>query len=485
MLAAEPIVELLLTLGLILLAMSSLNLLGLMLARLLMPARRLVATPHTRTQLPTVLVQLPLFNEGELVDRVLEAVMALDWPSDRLQIQVLDDSTDDFSLSLSQRAVAKLRRDGVQIEIELLHRIKRTAFKAGALAAGLERSDAEFVAIFDADFIPPTDFLRKTIDPLLAQPDLAYVQARWAHINRDDSLLTRTQARLLDSHFQVEQEARWRLGLPVPFNGTCGVWRRRAIDDAGGWQGDTLTEDLDLSLRARLRGWRSGFMKDLPVPGVLPVSVRAWRTQQFRWTKGFAQCFVKLLPMIWASPALPRWQKVMISFQLGQPLAFLIGAACVVLGLPFIAGAAVPGEVLSRVAIVASILGFAAPIGFMTLAGIRSGAKATATEVFGALFLTTGLLLSNARAGLEALLGYRSPFVRTPKGAVTAGPRRMVRWPNGLLELSAGLGLLGFALLEEPVSVIYLVMVIGGLLGVGTLQFLDGRTLSKQTGAGS
>ncbi|MBK1643531.1 glycosyl transferase family 2 [Thiocapsa imhoffii] len=482
MLAAEPVVELSLTLGLILLALSSLNLLGLMCARLLMPSRRLVAPTYAPKQRPNVLVQLPLFNEGELVDRVLEAVMAQEWPHDRLQIQVLDDSTDDCSLSLSQRAVAKLRCEGV--EIELLHRIKRTAYKAGALAAGLERSDAPFVAIFDADFMPPPDFLRKAIAPLLAQPDLAYVQARWAHLNRDDSLLTRTQARLLDAHFEVEQEARWRLGLPVPFNGTCGVWRRRAIDDAGGWQGDTLTEDLDLSLRARLRGWHSGFMKDLPVPGVLPVSVRAWRTQQFRWTKGFAQCFVKLLPMIWASPVLPRWQKILISFELGQPLAFLIGAACVILGLPFIAGTALPGEALSRVAIVTSILGFAAPIGFLTLAGLRSGVRVTATEVLGALFLTTGLLLSNARAGLEALVGYRSPFVRTPKGAVTAGPRRVMHWPHGLPELGAGLGLLGFTLLEEPVAVLYLIMVIGGLLGVGTLQFLDGRALSKQPGAG-
>jgi cellulose synthase/poly-beta-1,6-N-acetylglucosamine synthase-like glycosyltransferase len=481
MLAAEPIVELLLTLGLILLAISSLNLLGLMFARLLMPARRLVARPLVRAQLPPVLVQLPLFNEGELVDRVLTSVMALDWPRDRLQIQVLDDSTDGFSLSLSQQAVAKLRREGVQIE--LLHRIKRTAFKAGALAAGLERSDAPFVAIFDADFTPPPDFLQKTVGALVAQPDLAYVQARWAHINRDDSLLTRTQARLLDAHFRVEQEARWRLGLPVPFNGTCGVWQRQAIEDAGGWQGDTLTEDLDLSLRARLRGWRSGYLRDLPVPGVLPVSPRAWRTQQFRWTKGFVQCFVKLMPSIWASPALPRWQKLMISLQLGQPLAFLVGATCLVLGLPFIAGAAVAGEVMGMVAIMTSILGFTAPISFLTSAGTGSGFRATATEVLGALFLTTGLLLSNARGGLEALLGFRSPFVRTPKGAVTAGPRTAL-WPNGLLELSAGLGLLGFVLFEEPAAVFYLVMVIGGLLGVGTLQFLDGRVLSKQTEVG-
>jgi cellulose synthase/poly-beta-1,6-N-acetylglucosamine synthase-like glycosyltransferase len=479
MLAAEPIVELLLTLGLILLAISSLNLVGLTLARLVLPARRISVTPPSTAPLPTVLVQLPLFNEGELVERVLAAVTALDWPSDRLQIQVLDDSNDGFSLTISQRAVAELRKQGVQIE--LLHRIKRTAFKAGALAAGLERSDAEFVAIFDADFAPPSDFLQQTIGALTARSDLAYVQARWTHINRDDSLLTRTQARLLDAHFRVEQEARWRLGLPVPFNGTCGVWRRRAIDDAGGWEGDTLTEDLDLSIRARLRGWRSGFIKDLPVPGVLPVSPRAWRTQQFRWSKGFVQCFVKLMPRIWASPALPRWQKVMISLQIGQPLAYLVGMTCVVLGLPFIAGAAVPGETMISAALVTSTLGFAGPISFLALAGTRSSFRETGTEVLSALFLTTGLLLSNARAGLEALLGYRSPFVRTPKGAVT-GSRKAVRWPNGLLELGAGLGLLGFALLEQPVAAIYLVMVIGGLLGVGTLQFLDGRALSKQNG---
>jgi cellulose synthase/poly-beta-1,6-N-acetylglucosamine synthase-like glycosyltransferase len=482
MLAAEPIVELVITLGLILLAISSTNLIALTLARLVVPSRRLVKTPPSMAPLPTVLVQLPLFNEGELVEHVLKAVTALDWPRDRLQIQVLDDSNDGFSLTLSQRAVAELRKQGVQIE--LMHRIKRTAFKAGALAAGLERSNAEFVAIFDADFAPPPDFLQQTVGALTAQPDLAYVQARWAHVNRDDSLLTRAQARLLDSHFKVEQEARWRLGLPVPFNGTCGLWRRSAIDDAGGWEGDTLTEDLDLSLRARLRGWRSGFIRDLEVPGVLPVSVRAWRTQQFRWTKGFVQCFVKLVPKIWASPRLPRWHKVMITLQMGQPLAFLVGTTCLVLGLPFIAGAAIAGETMGKVALLTSTLGFAGPISFLTLAGTRSGFRATATEVLSGLFLTTGLLLSNARAGLEALVGYRSPFVRTPKGAVAVS-RKTIRWPNGLLELSAGLGLLSFALMEEPVAVVYLVMVIGGLLGVGTLQFLDGRELTKQTGIGS
>ncbi|MBK1722609.1 glycosyltransferase [Thiocystis violacea] len=478
MLAAEPSVVLLLTLGLVILAFFSLNLLTLTLARLLMPRRAMKIAALADAELPQVLVQLPLFNEGELVERILEATLALDWPRDRLQIQVLDDSIDG-SLAMSQRAVAALRREGVQIE--LLHRVQRTAFKAGALAAGLERSDAPFVAIFDADFLPPPDFLRKTVGALVAQPDMAYVQGRWDHINRDESLLTRVQARLLDSHFCVEQEARWRLGMPVPFNGTCGLWRHAAIADAGGWDGDTLTEDLDLSLRARLRGWRSGYLKDLTVPGMLPVSARAWRVQQFRWTKGFVQCFVKLMPLIWRSDSLPLWQKVMISFQIGQPLAFMVGAACLLLGLPFMTGTAVGGETLSRVALVASVLGFAAPIAFLTMAGTREGARRTAAEVFGALACTSGLLLSNTRGGLEALFGYRTEFVRTPKGRDATRSSRL-RWRSGLIELVTGLSLLGFVLLEEPLAVLYLAMLIGGLVGVGAMQVLDGVALPRVAG---
>lgn len=475
MLAAEPSVELLLTIGLVILATFSSNLASLTLIRLLAPARRLaIATPE-EAYLPDVLVQLPLFNEGELVERILAAVTALDWPKDRLQIQVLDDSIDG-SLAISQHAVARLRREGVRIE--LLHRVQRTAFKAGALAAGLERSDAPFVAIFDADFIPPPDFLRQMVGALVASPDLGYVQARWGHLNRNQSLLTRIQARLLDSHFCVEQEARWRIGLPIPFNGTCGVWRREAIEDAGGWEGDTLTEDLDLSLRARLRGWRSGFLKDLVVPGVLPESARAWRVQQFRWTKGFVQCFVKLAPMIWRDRTLPLWQRLMISLQIGQPLAFIIGSACLLMGLPFMAGAAVGGETLTRIAIVTSTLGFAAPIGFLIAAGPIFPLRQTLTEVFGALALTSGLLLSNARGGLEALFGHQTEFVRTPKARAQGG-RTALRWQCGLAELGAGLGLLGFVLLEQPLAVIYLAMVIGGLLGVGAMQILDGVALPK------
>ncbi|NEV62799.1 glycosyltransferase [Thiorhodococcus minor] len=478
MLAAEPSVELLLMLGLVILTLLSTNLLVLALLRWLAPRRPLRPWALADAELPDVLVQLPLYNEGELVERILRAAMALDWPRDRLQVQVLDDSTDG-SLEVSQRAVAAARREG--LHVELLHRTRRTAFKAGALAEGLARSDAPYVAIFDADFLPPRDFLRRTVAVLAAEPGMAYVQARWAHVNRDESLLTRVQARLLDSHFRVEQEARWRLGLPVPFNGTCGLWRRAAIDDAGGWEGDTLTEDLDLSLRARLRGWRSGYLLDLEVPGVLPVSVRAWRVQQFRWTKGFVQCFVKLMPRIWRGSELPIWQRLMISFQIGQPLAFVLGAGCLLLGLPFMAGTAVAGSGLGSIAVVASVLGFAAPIAFLTSAGTGGGPRRTAVEVLGALAFTSGLLLSNARGGLEALLGYRTEFVRTPKTRAKGHPARL-RWRNGFLELGTGLALLGFVLLEQPFAVIYLALLISGLVGVGVMQVFDGAAPSRLLG---
>lgn len=293
-------------------------------------------------------------------------------------------------------------------------------------------------------------------------------------MNRDDSILTRIQARLLDSHFGVEQEARWRLGLPLPFNGTCGLWRRAAIDEAGGWDGDTLTEDLDLSLRAHLVGWRSGFMGELLVPGVLPTSARAWRVQQFRWTKGFAQCFIKLTPLIWRSPRLAIWQKLMMSFQIGQPLAFVVGVACLIMGLPFMAGAVVGGSGLSFAAFTASFLGFAAPIAFLATAGRGTGWRQAVVEIFGALALTSGLLLSNARGGVEALLGHRTEFVRTPKARDRKTARAPI-WRNGAAELAVGLALLGFALVEQPVAVLYLAMLIGGLVGLGAMQMRDSQ----------
>ncbi|MBB1073041.1 glycosyltransferase [Rhodoferax sp. 4810] len=483
MVALELLVEFLLTVSLAMLAVMSAHLGLLALARwsthrpswLPSPPRLIPASPLTNY--PDVLVQLPLFNEGELVTQILTAVTALDWPRDKLWIQVLDDSTDD-SLITSRRAVAAVKHAG--FHVELLHRRKRTAFKAGALAAGLRRSTAAYVAIFDADFQPPPDFLQRTVGVLLANTDLAYVQTRWGHANRDHSLLTRAQARLLDGHFRVEQEARDSLGLPAPFNGTCGVWRRTAINSAGGWHGDTLTEDLDLSLRARLHGWRAAYLSDLVVPGVLPTSPRAWRTQQFRWTKGFAQCGIKLLPAVWSSPRLFHWQRLMITLQLIQPLAFLFGILCLLLGLPFIAGNMTPGYVLTAVALITSGVGLIGPIAVLLLGGRGEPKLSVLRDALIAMVLTAGLLLSNARAGFEAMIGFRSDFIRTPKARLHTSNNNQKRWWRcGLAELIAGFSLLIFSLLEAPAATVSLTLVIGGLLSFGLMQAHESGAFNK------
>src|SRR5471032_1295209 len=259
----------------------------------------------TDSQLPHVLVQLPVCNEGALALRVAQAACRLDWPRDRLTIQLLDDGNEDNHAILAQGLPAIVPPG---VDLQLLRRGDRKGFKAGNLAFGLSHSDAPFVAMFDADFVPPPDFLRRTLPALLADSGLAFVQSRWGHANRNANWLTRVQGLLLDSHFAVEQEARFRAGMPMSFNGSAGVWNRTAIEQGGGWTGDTLTEDLDLSMRCMMQGWRGAMVSDLVVPGELPQSAAAWRAQQARWTKGHAQVAHKLLPQVWAS-AMPLWKK--------------------------------------------------------------------------------------------------------------------------------------------------------------------------------
>ncbi len=247
--------------------------------------------PPAPQEWPMVTVQLPLYNEVYVAPRLIAAVCALDYPRDRLEIQVLDDSTDETAEAVAQ-VVAAARARG--IDIVHLRRADRTGFKAGALAAGLAVARGSLVAIFDADFVPDPDFLRRSV-PWFADPGLALVQGRWSHINRSYSLLTHVQAILLDGHFLVEHAARHRSGCFFNFNGTAGIWRRAAIDDAGGWTHDTLTEDLDLSFRAQLRGWRFLYLPDLTVPSELPVDVNGFKNQQYRWAKGSVQTGRKLL----------------------------------------------------------------------------------------------------------------------------------------------------------------------------------------------
>ncbi len=248
---------------------------------------------------PRVTVQLPIYNELYVAPRIIGAACRLDYPADRLQIQVLDDSTDETAV-LVRQTVATWRADGV--DIELIQRNDRSGYKAGALQKGMETATGEFVAVFDADFDPPANFLTEKV-PHFADPNLAFVQARWGHVNRDYSWITRLQSLAIDGHFMVEQAARGHRGYWFNFNGTAGIWRTAAIADAGGWTHDTLTEDLDLSYRAHLAGWRGHYRGDLEVPGEVPAQMSSFRRQQHRWARGSLECARKLLPSVWRSDA--------------------------------------------------------------------------------------------------------------------------------------------------------------------------------------
>lgn len=263
------------------------------------PARHPV--PGPLASYPRVTVQLPIFNEMYVVERLIEAACAIDWPRDRLQIQVLDDSTDETQFILA-RLVKKYASQG--IDIVHLQREDRTGYKAGALRKGLERATGEFIAIFDADFVPPANFLRATV-PYFAHERVGFVQARWGHLNQGYSLFTQLQSVIIDAHFLVDQVARNRGGFFMNFNGTAGVWRREAIADAGGWEHDTLAEDLDLSYRAQLRGWEAVYLPDLVAYAELPVAVAAYRRQQRRWAAGSFACAIKLLPRVFRSELSP------------------------------------------------------------------------------------------------------------------------------------------------------------------------------------
>jgi len=278
--------------------------------------------------LPSVTVQLPIFNERYVVEGLLDAVARIDYPRHLLEIQVLDDSTDD-TRSLVTKRVARLREEG--LDIVHLHRTDRVGYKAGALEAGLRRARGELICVFDADFLPPTTILYRML-PHFADPRTGMVQARWEHLNREYSLLSRMQAIQLDAHFAIEHAARNRSGRFFNFNGTAGIWRRSAIEDAGGWQHDTLTEDLDLSYRAQVRGWRFVYVNEVEAPAELPVEMRGFKNQRHRWTKGAVQTARKMLARIWRSDV-PLRAKVEATFHLtaniNYPLNLVLAALIV------------------------------------------------------------------------------------------------------------------------------------------------------------
>lgn len=378
-------------------------------------ARRPAPTPAAPPDWPAVTVQLPLFNERYVARRLLKSMARLDYPMDRLQIQILDDSTDRTAV-LTRRLAAVLRKRG--FDVQHVHRKNRRGYKAGALAEGMKRARGDLIAIFDADFTPPRDFLRRIV-PHVLQPGVGVAQARWGHLNRNVSWFTRLQAILLDGHFVIEQTARASSGWFLSFNGTCGVWRREAIEAAGGWTSDTVTEDLDLSFRAQLEGWRVVYLAGLVVPGELPVDSNSFRAQQRRWTKGGVQVARKLLPRILRAP-IPWPVKVEAFLHLtcyaAYPLLLLLALLrtparlfapeTTLLGL-------LPGEIeLLFVGTLPLLL-------FYTLAQRGAGetglARRWLTQSLPAMALGAGLAVSNTRAVLEGMFSRDLTFERTPK----------------------------------------------------------------------
>ena len=366
---------------------------------------------------PIVTIQLPLYNEMYVADRLIEAVCRIEYPRDRLEIQVLDDSTDE-TRGIAELAARRLAAEGVDIKYQ--HRADRHGYKAGALEAGLRTARGEFVAIFDADFIPPRDFLTRLM-PHFGDPGVGMVQARWGHINQDYSLLTKIQSILLDGHFVLEHGGRNRSGLFFNFNGTAGVWRRAAIDEAGGWQHDTLTEDLDLSYRAQLIGWRFVFLSDVIAPAEVPVEMNAFKSQQHRWAKGSIQTCRKLLPRILAAK-LPLAVKVEAFFHLTANFNYIL--MCVLSVLMF------PSMVIRYNMGWYEMMLIDVPLFMGATLSVCSFYLTSQREVFpdswttrlkylpAVLSMGIGLSVNNAKAVLEALFGHESEFTRTPKYAV-------------------------------------------------------------------
>src|SRR2546421_3459426 len=364
-------------------------------------------------QLPKVTMQLPIFNEVYVVERLLRSVSEIDYPKDLLHIQVLDDSTDD-TRQLTASCVAALQNRG--FNVELIHRTDRTGFKAGALETGLASTDSDFVCILDADFVPNPDLLRKTIH-FFTDPKVGMIQTRWGHLNRGYSLLTRVQAMFLDGHLLLEQTARSRSGRFFNLNGTAGLWRRVCIEQSGGWQHDTLCEDLDLSYRAQLAGWKFIYLSDVVTPAELPVDMNGFKSQQHRWTKGSIQTCKKLLPSIWRSP-LPFPIKLEATGHLMSNFAYLLLAILCILLYPSTGGPPV-GWVRTVVVDIPIFLAASASVGLFYICAQRE--LHPATWIRELLFLPCllalgiGLSLNNARAVIEAMINHKSDFTRTPK----------------------------------------------------------------------
>jgi len=440
--------------------------------------------PLSPADYPSVTVQLPIFNEYYVAERVIAAVGRMRYPRDRFRVQVLDDSTDETT-EIARRAAARLRAGGVAVDF--LHRDDRAGFKAGALKEGVARTDSELIAVFDADFTPPEDFLERVV-PYFQAADVGMVQTRWGYLNRDYSLLTRVQSILLDGHFVLEHTARHFSGRFFNFNGTGGVFRRRAILAAGGWSGDTLTEDLDLSYRAQMAGWRFVYVPDIVCESELPVDIYGWKTQQHRWTKGSIQVGRKLLPDLWRSH-LPLKVKVEATFHLSANLCYL---------LVVLLSALLPLSLILRYRLLLDGVELWEIVVFMfTTVSVCLFYIVSQRELYPdwrwrlrdipfILALGIGMCVNNAWAVTEALLDRRTPFVRTAKYRIekitdkwrgkiykSSNTRSLVVELLFALYMCATLGLLVF--LENWGALPYLMLFVVGYLYISGLSLLHAK----------
>jgi len=387
----------------------------------------LAGPPRTGlTKLPKVTVQLPVYNEWYVATRLIEAAAALDYPTHLLQIQVLDDSTDETVLLIAEN-VKRLQEGGVNIVH--LHRADRRGYKAGALADGLLQASGEFIAVFDADFVPKPDFLQRIL-PYFDHERVAFVQARWTHLNREYSLLTFLQSLSIDAHFAVEQLARAQFGYWFNFNGTAGVWRKEAILDAGGWTAQTLTEDLDLSYRAFLRGWQARYAAEIEVPAELPVSFSAYRRQQHRWARGSFECAVRFVPLVWQSDA-PLSRKIEATLHLtGYGVHLLLFALSVLYPIVILISLRYPSLIsLFGIALLFSFTALA-PTTYFVVSQHTLG-KRWLLLLPAILFMTVlgaGMMLNTLRAALQIWFGHNGVFERTPKYGIV---QQKQNWETG------------------------------------------------------
>lgn len=416
---------------------------------------------------PNVTVQLPIYNEYYVVERLIKAACALNYPKEFLEIQVLDDSIDE-TVEVSRHGVQHFCEQG--FDIVLLPRSERRGYKAGALREGLEVAKGEFIAIFDADFIPPKDFLRKTL-PYFRDAQVGMVQTRWGHLNNDFSLLTRSQAIGLDGHFVVEQEARNRAGFFINFNGTAGVWRKTCIEDSGNWQDDTLTEDLDLSYRAQLRGWKFQYVQDTICQSEIPSDIDGVKSQQFRWTKGAIETAKKILPKVWRAD-LPIGVKLQSTIHLTNNLVFPFILIIVLLSLPLILikNGGRDHDFYFAISSVFVIAFFGSFLMYLT-SQKEVYADWRKRFLYFPIFMagSMGLSLNNTRAIVLGLFNRRSEFLRTPKYRIESGDDHFIGKRYHRRDFFAGIG--------EALLTIYCLITIGVVIYYGEYAALPFQML--------